>query len=194
MKNLNVEFLSSISINSEKVLFNQRDQIVFVGRSNVGKSSLLNAIFQKKDLVKTSSKPWKTKTANVFLVNKKYEYVDLPWYWFAKWWLSLREDLDNLISWYLEEFKPYIKKLCIVVDAKIWPTVDDVDMYKYVLDLWLDVVIVINKIDKPRQSEINMTLKHSKESFFGVEIFQVSARNNNWIDNLSRYLLDSIKK
>ena len=84
MKNLEVVFDKSISIESNKVSFDNKKQIVFVGRSNVGKSSLMNAIFQKKDLVKTSSLPGKTKLANIFKVNNKYDFVDLPGYGFAK--------------------------------------------------------------------------------------------------------------
>lgn len=78
MKFIEVQFSKSVAIHAEKVFLDTRKEIVFVGRSNVGKSSLLNALFQKKDLVKTSSLPGKTKFANIFLVNKKYNFTDMP--------------------------------------------------------------------------------------------------------------------
>lgn len=77
-------FLKSISIHDEKMFLEIRNEVVFIGRSNVGKSSLMNALLHKKDLVKTSSKPGKTRNANMFLVNEKYHFTDLPGYGFAK--------------------------------------------------------------------------------------------------------------
>lgn len=78
MKIQSAEFIKSVSINDKKVFFEERNELVFVGRSNVGKSSLMNALMNKKDLVKTSSKPGKTRTANIFNVNGKYHFTDLP--------------------------------------------------------------------------------------------------------------------
>ena len=77
-------FSTSVSLGSEKIFFDTRKEIVFVGRSNVGKSSVMNALFGKKDLVKTSARPGKTKTANIFEVGRKYYFTDLPGYGFAK--------------------------------------------------------------------------------------------------------------
>ena len=79
----------------------------------------MNGIFNRKALVKTSSKPGKTRTANIFVANTKYFFTDLPGYGFAKMGKELKEDLDSLISWYVEERKPYIKKVVLIVDSKI---------------------------------------------------------------------------
>ena len=98
MKITNVLFDKSISIDSDKVYFDNKKQIVFVWRSNVGKSSLMNSIFEKKDLVKTSSLPGKTKTANLFTVNNKFHFVDLPGYWFAKLWKENQKKLFHMFS------------------------------------------------------------------------------------------------
>jgi GTP-binding protein len=78
MKISSVVFSRSLSIESEKIFFDEKSQVVFIGRSNVGKSSLMNRIFASKDLVKTSSMPGKTKLANLFLVNNKFYFTDLP--------------------------------------------------------------------------------------------------------------------
>ena len=78
-----VKFYKSVWLRNEEVYFDDKKEIVFVWRSNMWKSSLMNALFQKKDLVKTSSKPGKTRLANIFLVENKYIFTDLPGYWFA---------------------------------------------------------------------------------------------------------------
>lgn len=119
MKIIDAKFLKAVSIHSSDIFLENRKEVVFVGRSNVGKSSLMNALMQKKDLVKTSSKPGKTRTANIFLVNGKYYFTDLPGYGFAKLGQETKQDLDALISWYLEEKSYAIKQVFLLLDAKI---------------------------------------------------------------------------
>ncbi|MDD5769747.1 MAG: ribosome biogenesis GTP-binding protein YihA/YsxC [Candidatus Gracilibacteria bacterium] len=193
MKNLEVSFDKSISIESVKVSFDNKKQIVFVGRSNVGKSSLMNAIFQKRDLVKTSSLPGKTKLANLFKVNNKYHFVDLPGYGFAKLGQIQKEKLDALISWYLEEFRYDIKKIVIVLDSKIGPTETDIDMFKFLGELQIPLIFVLNKIDKLSNNEIAKSKFHTEELFFGQRVVCVSAKNNIGIDLLRKELMETFK-
>ncbi len=193
MKNLEVSFDKSISIESNKVSFDNKKQIVFVWRSNVGKSSLMNAIFQSKDLVKTSSLPGKTKLANLFKVNNKYHFVDLPGYWFAKLWLIEKDKLDALISWYLEEFSPEIKKIVIVLDSKLGPTETDIDMYKFLWEFGIPLLFVLNKIDRLSNNEIQKSVSHTQDIFFWQKVMSVSAKNNIWVDWLRRELMESLK-
>ena len=194
MKKIEVIFDKSISIDSEKIFFEWKKQVVFVGRSNVWKSSLMNAIFEKKDLVKTSSMPWKTKLANLFLVNNKYHFVDLPGYWFAKLWQEQKEKLDSLISWYLEEFKPYIKKIVVVLDSKIWPTNVDIDMFKFLWDFDIPLIFVLNKTDKLSNNEISKSKNHTWDIFFWQQIITTSAKKWVWIVELRRELMDILMK
>jgi len=193
MKNLKVSFDKSISIESNKILFDNKKQIVFVGRSNVGKSSLMNAIFQSKDLVKTSSSPWKTKLANLFKVNNKYYFVDLPGYWFAKLGQEQKAKLDALISWYLEEFSSEIKKIVVVLDSKLWPTETDIDMFKFLQGFWIPLIFVLNKIDRLSSNEIQKSVSHTQDIFFWQKVVTVSAKNNIWIDWLRKELIESCK-
>lgn len=193
MKNLEVVFDKSISIESNKVSFDNKKQIVFVGRSNVGKSSLMNAIFQKKDLVKTSSLPGKTKLANIFKVNNKYDFVDLPGYGFAKLWQEQKAKLDALISWYLEAFRNDIKKIVVVLDSKLGPTDTDIDMYKFLQEFQVPLIFVLNKIDKLSNNDIFKSLRHTEEIFFWQRVVAVSAKNNTWIDELRKELMQSLK-
>lgn len=187
-----VKFLKSVSINTSEVFFDERSEIVFVWRSNVWKSSIMNFIFSKKDMVKTSARPGKTKTANLFMVNKKFYFTDLPWYWFAKLWKEHKEQLDALISWYLEEKKPAIKKVIILIDSKIGPQEADIDMFKYIQELELPVLIVLSKIDRLNKAETTKSMAHAKQVFFGQEILWVSSTKKIWIKELEKVIREAL--
>lgn len=180
MKISDAQFLKSISIHDSKVFLDVRPEIVFVGRSNVGKSSLMNALMQKKDLVKTSSVPGKTRHANLFVVNGKYYFTDLPGYGFAKLGQALREDLDALISWYVEEKRQTLRQVVIVCDAKIGPQEADIEMYTYLLELELPVCIVLSKIDRLGKNDIAKSLLHAKEIFFWSSNFSYFFNQKRW--------------
>lgn len=186
MKLSEVKFYKSVWLGSKELFIDEKKEIVFVWRSNVGKSSIMNALFKKKDLVKTSSKPGKTRLANLFLVENKYYFTDLPWYGFAKLGKNLREELDWLISWYLEEKSEYIKKVVILIDSKLWAQEVDIDMYKYILELWLPVTIVLSKIDKLSKNEVAKSLVYTKNQFFWQEIIPVSSIKKDWIRELEK--------
>jgi len=194
MKLKEVRFFKSVAINAEKVFLDNKNEIIFIGRSNVGKSSLMNALFNKKDLVKTSSRPWKTKLANIFLVNKKYNFTDMPWYGFAKLWKEIKDHLDALNSWYMEERLDFIKIAVIVIDSKIWPQQSDIDMYKYLLELWVPMFIVSSKIDRLNKQEINKSLNHTAKILVWQPIFAVSSKKNQWIKELWRELWEEVSK
>ena len=189
MKKLEVKFDKSISIDSKIIFHESKKQVIFVWRSNVWKSSLMNAIFEKKDLVKTSSMPGKTKLANLFLVNNKFHFVDMPGYWFAKLWQEQKEKLDSLISWYIEEFKPYIKKIIIVLDSKIWPTQKDIDMFKFLQEFEIPLIFVLNKIDKLSNNEINKSLNYTSKAFFWQQILTSSTKNFDGINDIKKELI-----
>jgi len=166
MKITSAEFLKSVTINDDKVYFDNRNEVVFIGRSNVGKSSLMNALMQKKDLVKTSSKPGKTRNANMFFVNKKYFFTDLPGYGFAKMGQAMKADLDALISWYIAERREHIKRVVVLIDAKIGPQESDIDMYKYIVEHDMVPLIVLAKIDRLSKNEVQKSFFHAQEIFF----------------------------
>lgn len=188
----NVKYYKSIDINAKEVIFDERKEILFFGRSNVGKSSLMNALFQKKNLVKTSSVPWKTKTANLFLVNNKYYFTDMPWYGFAKMWKEKQIDLDSLINWYVDERKHYIWTIVILIDSKLWAQENDINMYRHLLDLDLDITIVLTKIDKISNNILANTTNKSQEVFFWQEIYKVSSKTWVWIKELEKILFKKL--
>lgn len=192
MKLKEVKFVKSVDINSKEVFFDEKHEIIFLGRSNVGKSSLMNAIFEKKDLVKTSSMPGKTRTANLFLLNNKYYFTDLPWYGFAKMWKEKKQDLDNLINWYIEERHDYIKSAVILIDSKLGPQESDIEMYRHLLDLEMDVTIVVTKIDKLNNNDIKKVNFLSQEAFFWQPINLLSAKSMIWIKEIKNLLFEKV--
>jgi len=186
MKLSDVKFYKSVGLETSEIMFDAKNEVVFVGRSNVGKSSIMNALFEKKDLVKTSARPGKTKLANIFTVANKYYMTDLPGYGFAKLGKNLKEQLDGLISWYLEERTTHLKKVVILIDSKLGAQQTDLDMYKYILELELPVTIVLSKIDKIGKNELNKSLSHAREMFFWQEIIPVSSTKKLWINELTK--------
>lgn len=185
-----IDFYKSISINDTKIFFEDRQEVLFVWRSNVGKSSLMNTIFWKKDLVKTSSKPGKTRLANLFLVDKKYFFTDLPGYGFAKLWKNLKADLDALISWYIEEKKGYIRRVVILIDSRLWPQQTDIDMYTYLMKLGIPMIIVLSKCDKISKNDIAKSIAFAEKTFFWQQVIAVSSLKKTWVPEL----VSSLKK
>lgn len=193
MKISSAEFVKSVTINDDKVYFDNRNEVVFIGRSNVWKSSLMNALMQKKDLVKTSSKPGKTRNANMFFVNKKYFFTDLPGYGFAKMGQAMKADLDALISWYIIERREHIKRVVILIDTKIWPQESDLDMYKYIVEHDMVPLIVLAKIDRLSRNEVQKSFFHAQEIFFGQKIFTVSAEKWDGVEELRKEIGERLK-
>lgn len=193
MKVKEVKFERSVSVNDEDVFFDDRNEVIFVWRSNVWKSSIMNSIFEKKDLVKTSSRPWKTVTANIFSLNKKIICTDLPWYWFAKLGKWKMDVLDALISWYIEERKSHIHKVVMLIDSRLWAQEKDIEMYKYLLEFELPVLVVLSKIDKLKKSEINKAIEKTKSDFFGQEVITYSSLSKDWHKELIKSIFDWIQ-
>ncbi|HRY62395.1 MAG TPA: ribosome biogenesis GTP-binding protein YihA/YsxC [Candidatus Paceibacterota bacterium] len=159
----------------DRILNEDKPQIAFVGRSNVGKSSLLNCLLNRKDLVKSGKMPGKTREINFFLINGKYYFVDLPGYGFAKLPIDVREQIAKMIQWYFFQ-KVFHRKAVLVLDAKVGPNAMDLEMYRILRDQKEEVIIVANKIDALNQKERNTQLKLMAEEMPGVEIIPCSAK------------------
>lgn len=139
--------------NNENMLKDSIPQIAFIGRSNVGKSSLINALTNNKGLARASSSAGRTQEINFFLINKSFYLVDLPGYGFAKGSFSKRDEITERISWYL--FNPTIsqEKIVLIIDAKVGITESDISMFRELVEYKKNIIVVINKIDKVNQSE-----------------------------------------
>ncbi len=122
-------------------------QIAFVGRSNVGKSSLINALLNRKRLVKTSSRPGRTQTINFFRINEAFHFVDLPGYGFAKVPASVRKGFGPMVERYLEKNR-LLAVVVHIVDVRHRPTAADKVMREYLLYQRIPVLTVATKSDK----------------------------------------------
>ena len=129
----------------------RKDEFLILGRSNVGKSSFINTIINRKNLAKTSSKPGKTQTLNFYLVNNEFYIVDVPGYGYAVTGKKQQEKFGIMIEEYLKQ-RPYLKHVFLLVDYRHKPTEDDILMYKFLKYYNLPVTIVCTKYDKVNRS------------------------------------------
>lgn len=134
-------------------------QIAFIGRSNVGKSSLINSLTRQKDLARTSSFPGRTQQINVFLINDSHYFMDLPGYGFTRLSGKEHHQIIDLINSYLFESHHRQKKVVLIIDANVGLTENDETMLRTLEEQRKEIVIVANKIDKIKKSDYARQLK-----------------------------------
>ena len=161
-------------------------EIAFAGRSNVGKSSLLNLITNRKKLARVSGSPGKTRTINFYIINDEFRVVDLPGYGYAKVSKSMSEGWGEMMETYLGN-RPNLVKVIQLVDIRHAPSKQDVEMYNYLRHYGLDGIVVATKADKVSRNqlpkhikEIRQTLKLSQED----KVIPVSALKKTGYEEL----------
>src|SRR3989344_388076 len=159
-------------------------QVAFIGRSNVGKSSVINALTNQNNLAKTSSSPGRTTEINLFLINNSFYLVDLPGYGFAKTSLKNREKLRKLIRWYLIESGLNQKKVFLIIDAELGPTKADMEVLANFEETNKNIVVIANKIDKLKSSDYERAITGIKKIFTGYRIIPFSAKKKIGIKEL----------
>ncbi|WLT01218.1 ribosome biogenesis GTP-binding protein YihA/YsxC [Lactobacillus helsingborgensis] len=132
-------------------------EIALSGRSNVGKSSLINTLLGRKNLARTSGQPGKTQTLNFYLVNDDFYLVDVPGYGYARVSQKKRKQFGEMIQDYLET-RANLQGLIILIDGRHDPTKDDIAMYDYALYLNLPILVVCTKIDKIKKNQRNQVI------------------------------------
>lgn len=165
MKIVSAEFITS----GTKVAHFPTDglpEVLFCGRSNVGKSSFINALVNRKALARTSSNPGKTQTVNFFLVNKEFYLVDVPGYGYARVSKSLKETFGKMIEEYLTK-RATLKRAFLLVDYRHEPTQDDCLMYEFLKAYNIKVCVIATKMDKLKNSEL---VKNKKAIFNKLNI------------------------
>lgn len=172
----------------------ERVEIAFVGRSNVGKSSIINALTNRKKLAKVSQTPGKTKLINFFLINNDFYLVDLPGYGYAKVSKAEKESWGKTIEDYLAG-REELKRVVLLVDSRHKPTADDIMMHEWIIHYGYDVIVVATKSDKLsnnqlRKSEkvIRETLKLQKED----KLYFFSSLNKKGKDELINNLFEDL--
>lgn len=137
-------------------------EIAFAGKSNVGKSSLINALMNRKSLARTSSQPGKTQTINFYNVNNEIYFVDLPGYGYAKVSEEIKAKWGKMIERYLKKSKQ-LKAVFLLIDIRHDPSANDRQMYDWILNNGFQPIIIATKADKINRSQLNKHIKMVKE-------------------------------
>lgn len=149
----NVELETVCGITS-KLPVNKKPEVAFIGKSNVGKSSLINALLNRKSLARTSAKPGKTQTINYYNVNKLFYLVDLPGYGYAKVSRETQEKWGKMVDNYLKKSEQ-LKAVFLLIDIRHEPSVNDKNMYDMLVYNGYSPIIAATKLDKLSRSQIN---------------------------------------
>ena len=140
---------------------NEHLEVAFAGKSNVGKSSLINALMNRKSLARTSAQPGKTQTINFYNINDEMYFVDLPGYGYAKVSASEKEKWGKMIERYLHKSKQ-LKAVFLLIDIRHEPSANDKNMYEWVVYNGYDPIIIATKLDKINRSQIQKHVKMIK--------------------------------
>lgn len=188
MKILSAKFIKSV-VEADEIFENKKPQIVFIGRSNVGKSSTINALTNQKNLARTSSFPGRTQEINIFLINKTFFLIDLPGYGFAKASRQAKERLEKLISWYLFDSGYKQTKVVLIIDASIGPTDHDLEMLYHLEQNNKEILIIVNKIDKIKKSSQAHQLQKIQKIIGIHKIIPFSAEKKIGINEVYKEIL-----
>jgi len=189
MKVISAEFVKGIS-GTDDILADGIPNIAFIGRSNVGKSSLLNALVGKKELARVGVKPGKTTEINFFLINKTHYFVDLPGYGYAAASQKDREKLRRHIVWYFTSAEVHPKKVVLILDSSAGLTKFDEQMIQVLKEQEYPYLLVVNKVDKLSQKELSQQIAKIKASIGDSDIMKTSVKTGRGIDELRDALFD----
>ncbi|RNB90526.1 YihA family ribosome biogenesis GTP-binding protein [Brevibacillus fluminis] len=195
MKITSAEFITS-AVAANQYPTDGLPEIALVGRSNVGKSSLLNKMMNRKALARTSSKPGKTQTLNYFLVNKSIYLVDFPGYGYAKVAKSIKETWGKMIQTYLAK-REELRFMVQLVDIRHAPSKDDVAMYAWSKEIGIPVVVVATKADKIARGRWQQHTKIIRETMNvrgGDPILVFSSETGQGRDELWQEIINRIKE
>lgn len=171
---------------TSKLPDNDLPEIAFAGKSNVGKSSLINGLLNRKSLARTSAQPGKTQTINFYNVNKNLYFVDLPGYGYAKVSVEIRAKWGKMIERYLHG-SPQLKKVFLLIDIRHVPSENDCMMYDWIVDNGYEPVIICTKLDKIKRSQVQKNLKLIREKLDlvpGTTMISFSAQTKQGRDEI----------
>lgn len=157
MKITSAEFISSFT-ELKKLPSDGKPEFAFIGRSNVGKSSLINMLVQRKNLARISATPGKTQTINHFLINNRWYIVDLPGYGFAKAPVKMRSQWHTMISNYLKK-RENLFAVFVLIDSRLAPQKIDLDFLAFLGEEQIPLVIAFTKADKLSKTKLKTNLK-----------------------------------
>ena len=159
IKNVNLEIVCGITSKIPDTAYNE---VAFAGKSNVGKSSLINALMNRKALARTSAQPGKTQTINFYNINDAMYLVDLPGYGYAKASEEVKAKWGKMIENYLHTSKR-LKAVFLLIDIRHDPSANDKLMYSWIVEQGFNPIIIATKLDKIKRSQIQKQVKLIRE-------------------------------
>lgn len=187
IKNAELETVCGIT---SKLPEHKEIEIAFAGKSNVGKSSLINGLLNRKALARTSSQPGKTQTINFYNINDSFYFVDLPGYGYAKVSANEREKWGKMIENYLHT-SPTLLLVFLLIDIRHEPSANDKMMYDWILNNGFTPVIIATKLDKIKRSQLLKNLKIIRtklEMQKEDKVFPFSAQTKQGRDEILDYI------
>ena len=187
VKSLSLETVCGIT---SRLPENSCPEVAFAGKSNVGKSSLINALVNRKSFARTSSEPGKTQTINFYNINEALYFVDLPGYGFAKVSKETVAKWGKMIDNYLENSK-VLRLVFLLVDIRHKPNSNDIQMYDWCIEYGFNPVIVATKEDKVKRSQKAKLIKDIKQTLNVVEgtpVIPFSSLTKNGRDEIMEYI------
>lgn len=165
--------LEAVAVKASQYPDDTMPEIAFAGRSNVGKSSLLNLLTGRKSLARVSGSPGKTRTINFYKINDTFRIVDLPGYGYAKVSKSMSRDWGPMMEEYFQKRKG-LKKVIQLVDIRHAPSAQDVQMYRYLRHYGLDGIVAATKADKVSRNEMQKCISQIRKTLeLGNEDFVI---------------------
>ena len=189
MKIKNIELENVCGITS-KLPENDKVEFAFIGRSNVGKSSLINAMLNRKSLARTSSQPGKTQTINYYKINDEFYFVDLPGYGYAKVSKEVKDKWKKMTMNYFEKSK-MLRVVFQLVDSRHAPSQNDIEMYKDLVNLGFCPIIIATKVDKVKKSELKKninTISSKLNTVEGTPVIRFSSAAGTGKEELWEYI------
>ncbi|GKU25634.1 ribosome biogenesis GTP-binding protein YihA/YsxC [Clostridium folliculivorans] len=193
MKIKTSEFITS-AVRREQYPTDERIEVAFVGRSNVGKSSIINSITNRRGLAKVSQTPGKTRLINFFLINDDFYLVDLPGYGYAKVSKKEKATWGQIIETYLNS-RLQLKRVVLLVDCRHKPTGDDIMMYDWIKHYGYDVIVIATKSDKLSNNDLKKSEKVIRDTLklkADEKLYYFSSLNKKGRDELVDSIFDDI--
>lgn len=169
---------------------NDKLEVAFAGRSNVGKSSLINALMNRKSYARTSQQPGKTQTINFYNINELLYFVDLPGYGYAKVSQDTVKKWGKMIDGYLHQSK-VLRLVFLLVDIRHKPNQNDMQMYEWCVNYGFNPIIIATKSDKIKRSQLQKQIKQIKDALQvvdGTPVIPFSALNKSGRDEIWEYI------
>lgn len=192
MKISSAEFVKS-AFNKSHWIEGSLPEIAFLGRSNVGKSSLINSLLQRKGLARTSNTPGRTQSINYFLINDGIYFVDLPGYGYAKVSKSMRKDWGEMAEDYLSDSDQL--RLCVqLVDARHKPTALDIQLHEWLVHNDKPYIIAATKADKLSSNQLQKSLAQINAEMAGARVIAYSSQTGKGRDALWSEILSATER